>query len=94
MCLPLAKGGFKRGVGLLISVIFIMLVGMAMAGCAIPQIALDDGSAPEPIDLRLCYDWGRPPSTSTSDSTASYFYGSDGRLVFELVSNPHSGSFF
>jgi len=61
-----------------------------MAGCAIPQIALDDGSAPEPIDLRLCYDWGRPPSTSTSDLTASYFYGTDGRLVFELVSNAHN----
>lgn len=34
MCLPVARGEFKRGVVLLISVIFIMLVGMAMAGCA------------------------------------------------------------
>lgn len=70
----------------LISVICILLVGMAMTGCAIPRIALDDGSAPEPIDLHLCYDWGRP---STSDSTASYFYGPDGRLVFKSVSKAH-----
>ncbi|MBI3378678.1 MAG: ankyrin repeat domain-containing protein [Nitrospirae bacterium] len=34
LCLPLPRGEFKRGVVLLISVIFILLVGMAMTGYA------------------------------------------------------------
>ncbi|MCG2710706.1 MAG: ankyrin repeat domain-containing protein, partial [Thermodesulfovibrionales bacterium] len=33
LCLPLARGELKRGVVLIISAIFILLVGMVMAGC-------------------------------------------------------------
>jgi hypothetical protein len=36
LCLPLARGEFKRGAVLLISVIFILLLGMAITGCATP----------------------------------------------------------
>ena len=43
MCLPLARGEFKRGVVLIISAIFILLVGVAMGGCAI---------APAPVEYR------------------------------------------
>ncbi len=38
MCLPLARGEFKRGVVLIISPILLLLVGMAMTGCAIMPV--------------------------------------------------------
>ncbi|MCX5841580.1 MAG: ankyrin repeat domain-containing protein [Deltaproteobacteria bacterium] len=36
MCLPLARGEFKRGVVLIISAILLLLVGMALIGCVPP----------------------------------------------------------
>ncbi len=86
MCFPLARREFKRGVVLLIIVIIIMLVSMAMTGCVGPgpRIVMDDGSTPEPVDLHLCYDWGRK---AENDLTVTYFYGADGRTVFESVNN-------
>lgn len=43
MYLPLAKGKFKRDVGLIISAIIILLVGMVLTGCAV---------APAPVEYR------------------------------------------
>lgn len=48
MCLPVARGEFKRSVVLIISALLLLLVGMVMGGCA-ADVNRADGSSTTPL---------------------------------------------